>query len=186
MLTSDRRRLAPADCGQRLSTYTLSPVRCLEPLVTHNSQNRESVLLVDDDHALRQLLGDYLRAEGFDVTEADGGRQMAVALDRGHYDLIVLDLMMPGEDGLSICRRLRGEGMSTPIVMLTAKGDEIDRIVGLELGADDYLPKPCNPRELLARIRAVLRRQRAIPSGAALSAGAAAGARRAWQRTAAR
>ena len=172
MLTSDRRRLAAADCGQRLSTYTLSPVRCLEPLVTHNSQNRESVLLVDDDHALRQLLGDYLRAEGFDVTEADGGRQMAVALDRGHYDLIVLDLMMPGEDGLSICRRLRGEGMSTPIVMLTAKGDEIDRIVGLELGADDYLPKPCNPRELLARIRAVLRRQRAIPSGAALSAGA--------------
>lgn len=124
----------------------------------------ESLLLVDDDLALRQLLGEYLRGEGFAVTEADGGRQLDVALDRGHFDLIVLDLMMPGEDGLSICRRLRGQGLQTPIVMLTAKGDEIDRIVGLELGADDYLPKPCNPRELLARIRAVLRRQRAIPS----------------------
>jgi DNA-binding response OmpR family regulator len=88
------------------------------------------------------------------------GAQMRQALDRGHYDLIVLDLMLPGEDGLEICRRLRGLGDTTPIVMLTAKGDEIDRIVGLEIGADDYLPKPVSPRELLARIRSVLRRAR--------------------------
>ncbi len=128
-----------------------------------NDSASPSLLLVDDDHALRQLLGEYLRGEGFLVTEADGGRAMDVALNRGHFDLIVLDLMMPGEDGLSICRRLRGQDIATPIVMLTAKGDEIDRIVGLELGADDYLPKPCNPRELLARIRAVLRRQQAVP-----------------------
>jgi DNA-binding response OmpR family regulator len=89
---------------------------------------------------------------------------MRQALDRGHYDLIVLDLMMPGESGLDICRRLRGQGDATPIVMLTAKGDEIDRIVGLEIGADDYLPKPVSPRELLARIRAVLRRSRPVPA----------------------
>ena len=126
----------------------------------------ESLLLVDDDQRLRQLLAEYLRGEGFAVSEAGDGRQLNASLDRGHYDLIVLDLMMPGEDGLSICRRLRGQGLETPILMLTAKGDEIDRIVGLELGADDYLPKPCNPRELLARVRAVLRRQRAMPSAA--------------------
>jgi len=126
----------------------------------------ESLLIVDDDQRLRQLLAEYLRGEGFAVSEAADARQLNAALDRGHYDLIVLDLMMPGEDGLSACRRLRGQGLETPILMLTAKGDEIDRIVGLELGADDYLPKPCNPRELLARIRAVLRRQRAIPSAA--------------------
>jgi DNA-binding response OmpR family regulator len=86
------------------------------------------------------------------------GVQLQQALARGHYDLVVLDLMLPGENGLEICRRLRGQGDTTPIVMLTAKGDEIDRIVGLEIGADDYLPKPVNPRELLARIRSVLRR----------------------------
>jgi two-component system OmpR family response regulator/two-component system phosphate regulon response regulator OmpR len=84
---------------------------------------------------------------------------------REHFDLLILDLMMPGEDGLSICRRLRGTGDKTPIIMLTAKGDEVDRIVGLEMGADDYLPKPFNPRELLARIHAVLRRQSATPPG---------------------
>lgn len=126
----------------------------------------ESLLLVDDDQRLRQLLAEYLRSEGFEVAEAADARQLAAALDRGHFDLIVLDLMLPGEDGLSLCRRLRGEGLLTPIVMLTAKGDEIDRIIGLELGADDYLPKPCNPRELLARVRAVLRRQRVLPAAA--------------------
>ena len=131
----------------------------------------DRLLLVDDDLRLRQLLAEYLRENGLQVTEAADGRQLQTALDRGHFDLIVLDLMLPGEDGLSLCRRLRGEGLSTPILMLTAKGDEIDRIVGLELGADDYLPKPCNPRELLARIRAILRRQRALPSVAPLAGG---------------
>ncbi|MCB1633541.1 MAG: response regulator, partial [Xanthomonadales bacterium] len=131
----------------------------------------DRLLLVDDDLRLRQLLAEYLRENGLQVTEAADGRQLQTALDRGHFDLIVLDLMLPGEDGLSLCRRLRGEGLTTPILMLTAKGDEIDRIVGLELGADDYLPKPCNPRELLARIRAILRRQRALPSVAPLAGG---------------
>jgi len=121
------------------------------------------ILLVDDDERLRELLVRYLQSQGFDVRGAGDGAQMRQALDRGHFDLIVLDLMLPGENGLEICRRLRGQGDATPIVMLTAKGDEIDRIVGLEIGADDYLPKPVNPRELLARIRSVLRRTRPAP-----------------------
>ena len=116
------------------------------------------LLLVDDDVRLRELLVRYLETQGFAVKGVGDAVQMRQALDRGHYDLIVLDLMLPGENGLDICRRLRGQGDTTPIVMLTAKGDEIDRIVGLEIGADDYLPKPVNPRELLARIRSVLRR----------------------------
>lgn len=121
------------------------------------------ILLVDDDARLRELLLRYLQSQGFEVKGVGDGAQMRQALDRGHYDLIVLDLMLPGEDGLDICRRLRGQGDNTPIVMLTAKGDEIDRIVGLEIGADDYLPKPVNPRELLARIKSVLRRARLTP-----------------------
>jgi two-component system, OmpR family, phosphate regulon response regulator OmpR len=124
------------------------------------------ILLVDDDERLRELLLRYLQSQGFEARGVGDGAQMRQALDRGHYDLIVLDLMLPGEDGLDICRRLRGHGDSTPIVMLTAKGDEIDRIVGLEIGADDYLPKPVNPRELLARIRAVLRRAPGVVAGA--------------------
>jgi two-component system OmpR family response regulator/two-component system phosphate regulon response regulator OmpR len=92
--------------------------------------------------------------------------QMDKYLQREHCDLMVLDLMLPGEDGLAICRRLRGQGNTMPIIMLTARGDEIDRIVGLEMGADDYLPKPFNPRELLARVQAVLRRQGQRPGGA--------------------
>lgn len=122
------------------------------------------ILLVDDDIRLRDLLLRYLESQGFEVKGVGDGTQMQQALDRGHYDLIVLDLMLPGEDGLEICRRLRGQGDPTPIVMLTAKGDEIDRIVGLEIGADDYLPKPVNPRELLARIRSVLRRSGERPA----------------------
>ncbi|KAF1712372.1 two-component system response regulator OmpR [Pseudoxanthomonas kalamensis DSM 18571] len=124
------------------------------------------ILLVDDDARLRELLLRYLQGQGFAVKGVGDGAQMRQALDRGHYDLIVLDLMLPGEDGLEICRRLRGQGDSTPVVMLTAKGDEIDRIIGLEIGADDYLPKPVNPRELLARIRAVLRRAPGVLPGA--------------------
>ena len=131
------------------------------------------ILLVDDDLRLRELLQRYLETQGFAVKGVGDGTQMRQALDRGHYDLIVLDLMLPGEDGLEICRRLRGQGDTTPVVMLTAKGDEIDRIVGLEIGADDYLPKPVNPRELLARIRAVLRRAPSIAPGAPQADGGA-------------
>jgi two-component system phosphate regulon response regulator OmpR len=117
------------------------------------------LLVVDDDLRLRDLLERYLSGQGFQVRAVGDGKAMDAALARERIDLIILDLMLPGEDGLSICRRLRGQGQWLPIVMLTAKGDEIDRIVGLEMGADDYLPKPFNPRELLARINAVLRRR---------------------------
>jgi len=109
------------------------------------------------------LLERYLDEQGFSVKAVDGAEAMDKQLLREFYDLIVLDLMMPGEDGLAICRRLRGEKNEVAIIMLTAKGDEVDRIVGLELGADDYLPKPFNPRELVARIHAVLRRRIAPP-----------------------
>jgi two-component system phosphate regulon response regulator OmpR len=125
-----------------------------------NEATAAKILLVDDDLRLRELLLRYLEGQGFEAKGVGDASQMRQALDRGHFDLIVLDLMLPGEDGLEICRRLRGQGDNTPVVMLTAKGDEIDRIVGLEIGADDYLPKPVNPRELLARIRSVLRRTR--------------------------
>lgn len=123
------------------------------------------LLLVDDDARLRDLLVRYLQTNGFDARGVADGAQMRQALDRGHYDLIVLDLMLPGEDGLSICRRLAATDR-IPVIMLSALGAETDRIVGLELGADDYLPKPCSPRELLARVRAVLRRHEAPPPAA--------------------
>jgi len=142
-----------------------------------NAAARPKVLIVDDDARLRDLLARYLDTQGFDALLAADGRELDQQLKRHHADLIVLDLMLPGEDGLSICRRLRGQGIETPIIMLTAKGDEIDRIVGLEIGADDYLPKPGSPRELVARMRAVLRRGRAAigapqPDGGTVSFGA--------------
>ena len=115
------------------------------------------VLVVDDDPALRQLLRDYLGASGFLVDEADGGEQMRQRLAVAAPDIVVLDIMLPGEDGLSLARTLRRDS-NLPILMLSARGDEIDRVVGLEVGADDYLAKPFSPRELLARIRALLRR----------------------------
>jgi two-component system, OmpR family, phosphate regulon response regulator OmpR len=118
------------------------------------------ILVVDDDIRLRDLLRRYLTEQGFLVITADSGQAMNKLWMRERYDLLVLDLMLPGEDGLAICRRLRGAGDQTPIIMLTAKGEEVDRIVGLEMGADDYLPKPFSPRELVARIGAVLRRKR--------------------------
>ena len=124
---------------------------------THKRPDR--ILVVDDDDRLRDLLRRYLTQEGFDVLLAEDGKGLTRLMLRESVNLIVLDLMMPEEDGLSICRRLRGAGDRTPIIMLTAKGDDVDRIVGLELGADDYLAKPFNPRELLARIHAVLRRR---------------------------
>ncbi len=125
------------------------------------------IIVVDDDARLRELLNRYLGEQGYSVRAVADGNDMNRWLARERYDLMVLDLMMPGEDGLSICRRLRGLGDKMPIIMLTAKGDDVDRIVGLEVGADDYLPKPFNPRELVARIQAVLRRAPATqPPGA--------------------
>src|SRR5215213_10193800 len=121
------------------------------------------ILVVDDDQRLRDLLVKYLSGEGYDVKAVAEARGMDKLLGRDRYDLLVLDLMLPGEDGLAICRRLRSQPSSPAIIMLTAKGDDVDRIVGLEMGADDYLPKPFNPRELLARINAVLRRR--APAG---------------------
>ena len=119
--------------------------------------------MVDDDQRLRELLMRYLTGEGFEVKAVPDAPGMDKQLARERYNLVVLDLMLPGEDGLAICRRLRGQPSAPAIVMLTAKGDDVDRIVGLEMGADDYLPKPFNPRELLARINAVLRRR--APAG---------------------
>ena len=123
----------------------------------------DRIAVVDDDARIRDLLRRYLTQEGFEVLLAEDGKALNRLLTRETIDLIVLDLMLPGEDGLSICRRLRGEKNEVAVIMLTAKGDEVDRIVGLELGADDYLPKPFNPRELVARIHAVLRRRAAPP-----------------------
>ena len=130
------------------------------------------ILVVDDDQRLRELLVKYLSGEGYDVKAVADARGMDKQLGRERYDLMVLDLMLPGEDGLAICRRLRAQQTSPAIIMLTAKGDDVDRIVGLEMGADDYLPKPFNPRELLARINAVLRRRApAGPPGAPAASG---------------
>jgi two-component system phosphate regulon response regulator OmpR len=120
---------------------------------------RARILVVDDDVRLRDLLRRYLTEQGFNVASAENAQAMNKLWMRERYDMLVLDLMLPGEDGLAICRRLRGAGDQTPIIMLTAKGEEVDRIIGLEMGADDYLPKPFNPRELVARINAVLRRK---------------------------
>lgn len=115
------------------------------------------LLIVDDDSEIRSLLSRYLEKEGMRVTAVGDAPQMRRAMERSHFDLVVLDLMLPGEDGLSICRELRTRSQ-LPVIMLSARGEDVDRIVGLELGADDYVPKPFNPRELLGRIRAVLRR----------------------------
>lgn len=116
-------------------------------------------MAVDDDPRLRELLERYLKQQDFDVVVAQDGADMDRLLPHTAVDLIVLDVMMPGEDGISICKRLRANKVTTPIIMLTAKSEEQDRIAGLEVGADDYLAKPFNPRELLARINAVLRRR---------------------------
>jgi two-component system phosphate regulon response regulator OmpR len=129
---------------------------------TTNNARPNRVAVVDDDARIRDLLRRYLTQEGFEVLLAEDGKSLSKLLIREAVDLIVLDLMLPGEDGLSICRRLRAANDLTPIIMLTAKVEEVDRIVGLEVGADDYLPKPFNPRELLARIHAVLRRRPAV------------------------
>ncbi|KPH80190.1 response regulator [Bosea vaviloviae] len=129
------------------------------------SANTATILIVEDDPDIRQLVAELMRKEGFGTEEADGAAAMDAVLAHTRPDLVILDLMLPGEDGLSICRRIRTQD-SLPILMLTAKSDEIDRVVGLEMGADDYLVKPFGPRELLARVRAVLRRGNARPLAA--------------------
>lgn len=127
-------------------------------------EDSDHVLIVDDDRGIRELLAAYLEKNGMRTSLAANGREMRAALERGTPDLIVLDLMLPGEDGLVLCRELRASKFRTvPVLMLTARNEEADRILGLEMGADDYLAKPFAVRELLARIRAVLRRARMLP-----------------------
>jgi two-component system OmpR family response regulator len=122
----------------------------------------DHILIVDDDAEIRTLLGRYLEKNGLRTTAVADGRAMWQALDRAAFDLIVLDVMLPGDDGLTLCRTLRTRS-DIPVIMLTARGEETDRIVGLEMGADDYLPKPFSARELLARIKVILRRARSLP-----------------------
>ncbi|MFR3635037.1 MAG: two-component system response regulator OmpR [Sutterella sp.] len=122
-------------------------------------ERNPKILVVDDDPRLRDLLRRYLGENGFQVFVSENGSAMNRLWVREHFDALVLDLMMPGEDGLQILRRIRAANDQTPVIMLTARGEDVDRIVGLELGADDYIAKPFNPRELLARIHAVLRRR---------------------------
>jgi two-component system OmpR family response regulator len=144
----------------------------IAPTITmEDEQPQEHILVVDDDPGIRDVISEFLTRHGYGVDTAADGREMERALAHRRPDLVVLDLMLPGEDGLAICRRLsRPDGPS--VIMLSAMGEETDRIVGLELGADDYLAKPCNPRELLARVRAVMRRRRE-PRGPEEALGAA-------------
>src|SRR3954451_11312766 len=161
--------MLPGSCGARVSARPIFvTIRC------SMAELKTRILVVDDDQRLRDLLVRYLGGEGYEVKAVPDAGGMDKQLARERYDLVVLDLMLPGEDGLAICRRLRAQSANASsgpaIIMLTAKGDDVDRIVGLEMGADDYLPKPFNPRELLARINAVLRRRApAGPPGAPAS-----------------
>jgi two-component system, OmpR family, response regulator len=125
-------------------------------------ERTDHILIVDDDAEIRNLLGRYLEKNGLRATTVADGRAMWQALDRGAFDLVVLDVMLPGDDGLTLCRTLRAHS-DIPIIMLTARGEETDRIVGLEMGADDYVAKPFSARELLARIKVILRRVRSLP-----------------------
>jgi len=139
--------------------------------------SQDHILIVDDDRDIRTLLADYLEKQGLRCTAAADGREMRAALESHRIDLIVLDIMMPGEDGLTLCRNLRASdspSASTPVLMLTARGEDMDRIIGLEMGADDYLAKPFVPRELYARVRAILRRARALPPNMAATPAAQA------------
>ncbi|MBT0668327.1 MULTISPECIES: response regulator transcription factor [Novosphingobium] len=137
-------------------------MRHLRAVNEASDEGAKRILLIDDDVELAALLGEYLESEGFVVDAvANGVQGIARALEGGH-DVVVLDIMMPGLSGIDVLRRLR-ETSEVPVLMLTARGDEIDRVIGLELGADDYVAKPCFPRELVARLRAILRRQRPLP-----------------------
>ncbi len=124
----------------------------------------EHLLVVDDDREIRNLLSEYLSQAGFRVSAVGDGKAMRRVLETHRIDLVILDLMLPGEDGLSLCRDLRARSSNLPVLMLTARGDEVDRIIGLEMGADDYLAKPFSPRELLARIKTILRRAQSLPA----------------------
>jgi two-component system OmpR family response regulator len=124
--------------------------------------NPDRILIVDDDPEIRRLLADYLAKNGLEVYTARDGREMKQALERHAIDLVVLDLTLPDADGLTLCRKLRAES-DVAVLMLTARGEEMDRILGIEMGADDYLVKPFSPRELLARVRSILRRSRSVP-----------------------
>src|ERR1700722_10736921 len=134
-------------------------MQTITEVAPQSSEAAEKILVVDDDPGIRDVVSEFLQRHGYQVETAADGKEMDRSLARRAVDLVVLDVMLPGEDGLAICRKLaRPDGPA--IIMLSAMGEETDRIVGLELGADDYVPKPCNPRELLARVRAVLRRRR--------------------------
>ena len=128
------------------------------------AEKKHLIALVDDDPKIRDLTSKYLEDQGLSIITAESGAALDEILSKNEIAIIILDLMMPDESGLSICQRYRVNNINIPIIMLTAKGDEVDRIVGLEMGADDYLPKPFNPRELLARINAILRRQTSLSS----------------------
>ncbi len=164
-----RRRLQPritVVLGRYNRLREMSSARTLRAFqYTMNSRAAPlHILVVDDDVRLRDLLTRYLGEQGFEVKALPDARDIDKRLQRDPPHLVVLDLMLPGEDGLAVCRRLRGAGEKVPIIMLTAKGEDVDRIVGLEMGADDYLAKPFNPRELVARIHAVLRRHSQRPA----------------------
>ncbi len=158
-------RIFVAKCGERAGRYSTSQCRLRRLLETDENRAMEKpdhILIVDDDAEIRRLLAAYLAKNGLRASAVPDGRAMWKALDAGPVDLIVLDLMLPGEDGLTLCRNLRARS-DVPVIMLTARGEETDRIVGLEMGADDYLPKPFSARELLSRIKAILRRARTLP-----------------------
>jgi len=142
--------------------YKITPSRMPFWVINAAMDRQQHILVVDDDPGIRELLEEYLGRNGYRTSAVGDGRGMWRLLETTHVDLIVLDLMLPGEDGLELCRNLR-PAYRIPIIMLTARGDEMDRILGLEMGADDYLPKPFNPRELLARIKVVLRRSSELP-----------------------
>ncbi len=144
----------PADFGIHRICYKVFP---MSATTQGSPTDGLQLLVVDDDPGIRELLSRYLGEQGFRVSAVEDGPSMDEWLSENRADLVILDLMLPGEDGLSLARRLRSDH-KLPIIMISARGEEVDRIVGLEVGADDYLPKPFNPRELLARIRAVLRR----------------------------
>jgi len=155
-------------CYIEAACYILLPSYWRDPrfnAYNHLMTDQPHILVVDDDRDIRDLVTRYLRQHEYRVRSAADGVQMRRELADWSFDLVILDLMLPGEDGLSLCRRLRAES-SLPVIMLTAMGEETDRIIGLEMGADDYLAKPFNPRELLARIRAVLRRSSDQVAGA--------------------
>src|SRR5690606_18415721 len=154
--------VCPGRASMRVGHAKVLPPRAFAAMVGETMDAPQHLLIVDDDREIRTLLAEQLADAGFRVSTAADGTDMRRQLERGPVDLIVLDLNLPREDGLTLCRDLRAKSQ-TPIIMLTARGEPIDRIVGLEMGADDYVPKPFEPRELLARIKSVLRRARQLP-----------------------